>query len=72
MLKYLKENHYICYETNKVLMKGIMASEISECNEIILTEVLNSDIFQDITKEEIVALVSTFIEEKFSIFFNFS
>ena len=64
MLKYLKDNKYICPETNKVLLKGIMASEISECNEIILTEVLNSDIFQDITKEEIVALVSTFIEEK--------
>ena len=64
MMKYLKDNDYICRETNKVLMKGIMASEISECNEIILTEVLNSDVFQDITKEEIVALVSTFIEEK--------
>jgi len=64
MIKYLKDNNYICPDTNKVLMKGIMASEISECNEIILTEVLNSDIFKDITKEEIVALVSTFIEEK--------
>ena len=64
MLKYLKDNKYICPDTNKVLMKGVMASEISECNEIILTEVLNSDIFQDITKEEIVALVATFIEEK--------
>ena len=41
-----------------------MASEISECNEIILTEILTSDLFNDITKEEIVALVSAFIEEK--------
>jgi len=64
MLVYLKDNYYICQETNKVLVKGIIASEISECNEIILTEVLNSKLFDDITKEEIVALVSTFIEEK--------
>jgi superfamily II RNA helicase len=64
MVKYLKDNNYICQETNKVLLKGIMASEISECNEIILTEVLNSTIFDDISKEEIVALISTFIEEK--------
>ena len=63
MVKYLKENHYID-EDNKVLKKGIMASEISECNEIMLTEIINQDFFLELDQAEIVAVLAAFIEEK--------
>jgi len=64
MIKYLKENHYIDSQNNTVLMKGIMASEISECNEIMLTEIINQDFFLELEPAEIIAVLSTFIEEK--------
>jgi len=64
MIKYLKENHYIDSEKNTVLMKGIMASEISECNEIMLTEIINQDFFLELEPAEIIAVLSAFIEEK--------
>ena len=64
IIQYLKDNHYINSETNKLLKKGIMASEISECNEIILTEIVTNDFFTSLQPEEIVAVLAIFIEEK--------
>lgn len=63
MIRYLKENKYID-ETSKVLPRGIIASEISECNEILLTEIILADFFLDLSQEEIVATLAAFIEEK--------
>ena len=54
MVRYLKDNKYIDEETSKVLPRGIIASEISECNEILLTEIILADFFLDISQEEIV------------------
>lgn len=64
IINYLKDNHYIHTETNKLLKKGIMASEISECNEIVLTEIVTNDFFAKLKPEEIVAVLAVFIEEK--------
>lgn len=64
MVKYLKDNGYICSETGKVLTKGVMASEISECNEIMLTEIISNDFFLTLEAPEIVAILAAFIEEK--------
>lgn len=63
MLKYLRENDYIDSE-NKLLVKGVMASEISECNEIMLTEIITNDFFLQLEPAEIVSILSVFIEEK--------
>ena len=63
MVKYLKENHY-ADEDNKVLKKGIMASEISECNEIMLTEIINQDFFLELNQAEIVAVLAAFLKKK--------
>ena len=41
-----------------------MASEISECNEIMLTEIINQDFFLELDQAEIVAVLAAFIEEK--------
>jgi superfamily II RNA helicase len=64
MARYLKDNKYIDEETSKVLPRGIIASEISECNEILLTEIILADFFLDLSQEEIVATLAAFIEEK--------
>ncbi|MBD74042.1 MAG: hypothetical protein CMM96_00910 [Rickettsiales bacterium] len=64
MVKYLKENKYICETTSEILPRGIIASEISECNEIMLTEIILADFFLELKPEEIVATLAAFIEEK--------
>jgi superfamily II RNA helicase len=64
MIQYLKDNDYIDKETKQVLVKGIIASEISECNEILLTEIITNDFFMELEPAEIVAVLSVFIEEK--------
>ena len=64
MIRYLKDNSYIEKETNKVLLKGVMACEISECNEIIITEIINQKILDDLEPAEIVGTLAAFIEEK--------
>ena len=66
-MNYLADNNYIDNsdpENPKILVRGILASEISECNEIILTELLLSDILDPLTAPEIVAVLATFIPEK--------
>jgi antiviral helicase SKI2 len=64
MVKYLEENYYYNSENKTVSMKGIMASEISECNEILLTEIISNDFFLKLEPAEIVSIISVFIEEK--------
>ena len=64
MIKYLKDNDYVDKDTSQVLVKGIMASEISECNEILLTEIITNKFFLELEPAEIVAVLSVFIEEK--------
>lgn len=64
MVKYLEENYYYNSGNKTVSMKGIMASEISECNEILLTEIISNDFFLKLEPAEIVSIISVFIEEK--------
>ena len=63
MIRYLKENNYLD-QNSKLLIKGIMASEISECNEIILTEIITSNFFLELNQSEIIAILAAFIQEK--------
>lgn len=53
-------------------VKGILASEINECNEILFTEILTSGLLDGLTDVEIVSILSIFIndnkaEDDFSI-----
>jgi antiviral helicase SKI2 len=48
----------------KLDLKGIIASQISECNEIMLTEIITNKFFLELNQAEIVAVLSAFIEEK--------
>lgn len=48
---------------DSITLKGILAGQINECNPIILTEMISRNMFNDMTTEEIVALLSIFIED---------
>ena len=76
MVQYLLDNNYITlateeaealipkYDNIKLLLKGTIASGISECNEIILTEIITNNFFLELNPPEIIAVLAAFIEEK--------
>jgi superfamily II RNA helicase len=66
VMKFLKKNNYIedvetkDIKNEDVKIKGIIASQINECNEILLTELLVNNYFDDLTHSEICGLLSLF------------
>lgn len=61
-ISLLQENGFI-KENNTITLKGIYATEINDCNEILLTEILYNNWFKDCTQSEIACLLSMFIQE---------
>lgn len=66
-----KEQHLLALNKNGFMsnmisldLKGVIASQISECNEIILTEIITNKHFLDLSGPDIVAVLASFIEEK--------
>ena len=77
VLTFLQERGFINYKdgidanidpdkiTNKdITEKGIIASQINECNEALFTELIVNDIFDNLNIYEIIAVISMFIETK--------
>jgi antiviral helicase SKI2 len=70
MIKYLFENKYINTTDYKkisnknVSKKGILASQINECNEILLSEMIINNFFNGLNIAEIVGLLSVFAQTK--------
>ena len=62
--KALGDSKCITSANIKLALKGIIASQISECNEIILTEIVTNKFFLELDACEIVAVLAAFIEEK--------
>jgi len=66
VMEYLKKNDYIEDVSMKeitnenVKVKGIIASQINECNEILLTELLVNNYFDDLDDGEICGVLSLF------------
>lgn len=58
--KILESWEYI--KDGKTTIKGVIASQINECNAIILTELLIGDYFSGLNAEEIIGLLSIFCE----------
>lgn len=52
---YLREN---------LTIKGLIACEISECNSLVLTEMITDGYFNDMTTAEIMSLLGMFIDER--------
>lgn len=61
MLKILVDDGYV--KNNKLTKKGIIATEINECHELVFTEIVMSGMFDELNREEIVAVLAVFIDE---------
>ena len=48
---------------DNVTIKGIIAAQINECNSLLLTTMLVDGLFDDLTAEELVSLLSIFIPD---------
>ena len=59
----LKKYKYVSMNDNEILIKGIIASQINECNSLILTEMITNNMFDNLEAHEIVALLSIFIND---------
>ena len=75
VLNFLKEEGYIKIDNiasindvkkDNISLKGIIASEINECNEILLTEMIVNGCFDKLSIVEIIALLSIFSDVKVS------
>jgi antiviral helicase SKI2 len=62
MIQLLEEEKFV--ENNIITTKGIIASSICEVSELILSQAVYDGLFDDLEFEEIVALISSFINEK--------
>jgi superfamily II RNA helicase len=47
-----------------ITKKGIMASQINECNEILFPEIIMNDIFKELNVLEVIGILSMFIKTK--------
>ena len=74
ILTILQDNLYISETSNineydtilpcNISIKGIIAGQINECNEILFTEIITNDYLDNLNEEEIVAILSLFIQSK--------
>lgn len=62
IIEFLKENGYVDSD-NKLTILGVIAKEINECNEIILSQSIIQNHFNELSIPEIVGLISVFIED---------
>ena len=67
-IKYLLKKWHFLNDDNTPSLKGIIASQINECNPIILTEIIIKDYLIDMTIEEIISFMSIFTEPVKQIF----
>ena len=62
IINLLKEENYI--NDGKITVKGIIAMGINECNELVFTEMILKGLLDNLEFPEIIAVLSTFINEK--------
>lgn len=67
IVSYLREHDYLTNDTmepESVTVKGIIASQINECNPILFTEVLTNNLLDELSVPELAAVLSMFSESK--------
>ena len=74
VLTFLQNNNYILNSTNiqdyenilprHISIKGIIASQINECNEILFTEIICQEYLDNLNAIEITTLLAIFLETK--------
>jgi superfamily II RNA helicase len=57
---YIKESTSKYISREDILIQGLICSQINECNVIILTEMIHQNYFNELSIEEIIALLSIF------------
>jgi superfamily II RNA helicase len=62
IVKILKEESYIV--DDKITVKGIIATGINECQELVFTEMILRGLLDNLDFPEIIAVLSSFINEK--------
>lgn len=62
-VEFLGENGFIDQQQNKITLKGIYATETSEANEILLSELVYGNLLDGLDGPEVVAILSLFIHE---------
>ena len=62
IINLLKEENYI--NDSKITVKGIIAMGINECQELVFTEMIFKGLLDNLEFPEIIAVLSTFINEK--------
>jgi superfamily II RNA helicase len=62
MMDLLKDESYVA--DNKITMRGIVSTGINECNELLFTEMIFEGWLEDLDFPEIIAVLSSFINEK--------
>lgn len=61
----VNSSNYFQYYNNIIInKKGVIAKQIAECNELLLTEILSQKLLHHLNQSEIIAVLSIFIEEK--------
>ena len=74
ILEFLQENYYIDkdvhideyekIEPTHITTKGIIASQINECNEILFTELITTNYLDNVSPVELVSILSIFLDTK--------
>ena len=72
LLSLLKQTEYIKSSVKNIfdikeeafLIKGVIASQINDCNSLILSEIISQNILFNLKPEEIIGLLSIFINKK--------
>lgn len=59
----LVEHNYVDAATATPTLKGLVATKISECNPLLLTEMLVGEMFDGLSEPEIAAVLSVFLKE---------
>jgi antiviral helicase SKI2 len=62
MMDLLVEENYVA--NDKITKKGVIATGINECNELLFTEMIFEGWLEDLDFSEIIAVLSSFINEK--------
>jgi superfamily II RNA helicase len=70
MMDLLVEENYVAnvelgiHDSDKITKKGVIATGINECNELLFTEMIFGGWLEDLDFPEIIAVLSSFINEK--------
>ena len=65
-----KDVKELCKED--LLKKGFIGAEINECDEILLTEIIESNILEDLSFEEIFGVIALLVNEKNNEEYNYA